>query len=77
MGGVGGGGEADPEEFGINGLLDVLVRGMIIGFVWPMGSIGWLVREEGLWSRKWQVFVSFGFVLSLLIGMIKSLSGER
>ncbi len=76
-GGSGAGTGTDGDEFGAGGLLDVMIRGMIIGFLWPVGSIGWLVREEGLWSRRWKVFVGFGFVLSLIIGMIRSLSSDR
>jgi len=76
-GGAGADGAADEEYGLIGGLLDVLVRGMTIGFVWPLGSVGWLVREEGLWSRKWQFFVGAGFVLSLLLGTIKGIAGDK
>ncbi len=62
------------DEF--SGLLDVLVRGTLIGFVWPVGSIGWLIMEEGMWSRKWKVFMVLGFILSILVGMIRSLSSD-
>ncbi len=43
----------------------------------PLGTVGWLIREEDLWSRRWQVFATFGFVVSLTIGMIKALSGDK
>jgi hypothetical protein len=77
-GDFGGGGAADTDAFGgISGLLDVLLRAMTIGFLWPLGSFGWLVREEGMWSRRWQVFVSLGCILSLTIGMIRSASGDK
>ena len=85
-GGLGGGGgsgggtggeDEGGEEFGINGLLDVLVKGMFVGFLFPLGTVGWLIREEDLWSRRWQVFATFGFVVSLTIGMIKALSGDK
>ncbi|KAK1772423.1 DUF2407 C-terminal domain-containing protein [Phialemonium atrogriseum] len=72
-GGDGGAGDAD-EGFGMAGLVDVLVKGMVIGFMFPLGSVGWLIREEGLWSSRWQVFVSFGFILSLTIGLIRAIS---
>ncbi|KAH8880060.1 hypothetical protein GQ53DRAFT_755399 [Thozetella sp. PMI_491] len=72
-----GAGGAEGEEFGINGILDVLVKGMFVGFMFPLGTIGWLIREENLWSRRWQVFATFGFVVSLTIGMIKALSGDK
>lgn len=75
--GGGGGGGDGGDELGLNGVVDVLLRGMLIGFVWPLASFGWLIREEGLYSRRWKVFVSFGFVLSLTIGMIRAISGEN
>lgn len=79
-GGGGGGGDdgADGDEgFGLVGLVDVLIKGMVIGFMFPLGSVGWLIREEGLWSSRWQVFVSFGFILSLTIGMIRAISSDK
>lgn len=70
-------GALPPEdESGMPGLLDVMVRGMIVGFVYPLGAAAWLGREQGLWTRKWQVFVSFGLILSVMIGTIKTLAGE-
>lgn len=83
-GGYGGGGDSDGaagadggDEVGINGFVDVMLRGMFIGFVWPLGAFGWLVREEGLYSRRWKVFISFGCLLSLIIGLLRSVSGEH
>lgn len=66
---AGGGG----EEFGIAGVLDILLKGMFIGFVWPLGAIGWLVRDEEKIPKRMRVFVYFGFVLSLLIGTIRAI----
>lgn len=85
-GGQGGGGGAgwgdeegagDEMGAGVAGLLDTLVKGMFVGFMFPLGSVGWLIREEGLWSRRWQVFASFGFVFSFTIGLIRALSGDK
>jgi hypothetical protein len=83
-GGWGGanGGEAveapeNDDAFGTSGMLDVLVKGMIVGFMFPLGSVGWLVREEGLWSRRWKVFASFGFLLSLIIGMVRAIASDH
>jgi hypothetical protein len=85
-GGGGGGGPGAGDEgtsgpgddaVGVSGLLDVLVKGMVIGFMWPLGTVGWLIREEALLSRRSQVFAFFGFILSLTIGTIRALSGER
>ncbi|KAI3394553.1 hypothetical protein diail_2544 [Diaporthe ilicicola] len=66
---VAGGG----EEFGVAGVLDILLKGMFIGFVWPLGAIGWLVRDEEKIPKRMRVFVYFGFVLSLLIGTIRAI----
>lgn len=76
---TGGGDEAEAvaagggEEFGIAGVLDILLKGMFIGFIWPLGAIGWLVRDEEKIPKRMRVFVYFGFVLSLLIGTIRAI----
>lgn len=64
---------AGGEEFGVAGVLDILLKGMFIGFVWPLGAIGWLVRDEEKIPKRMRVFVYFGFVLSLLIGTIRAI----
>ncbi|KAK2606986.1 hypothetical protein N8I77_005700 [Diaporthe amygdali] len=64
---------AGGEEFGVAGVLDLLLKGMFIGFVWPLGAIGWLVRDEEKIPKRMRVFVYFGFVLSLLIGTIRAI----
>jgi hypothetical protein len=77
-GGGDGSGDNGDDGFGVaNGVLDVLLQGMIIGFFWPLGSMSWLIRESGLWSKRWQVCVSFGLILSIAIGIIKAMSGEN
>ncbi|PNY29102.1 DSC E3 ubiquitin ligase complex subunit 3 [Tolypocladium capitatum] len=57
-------------------LLDILIRGMMIGFFFPLGSLTWLLRQ-GVWSEKWQIFVGSGVVLSLTVGVVMGISGER
>lgn len=69
-------GEPAPlgDEFGLAGVLDLLLKGMLIGFVWPLGAVGWLVRgDEEKIPKRMRVFVYFGFVLSLLIGTIRTI----
>lgn len=56
-------------------VLDVLIRGMMIGFFFPLGSMTWLLRQDGIWSEKWQIFVGSGVVLSLTVGIVMGLSG--
>jgi hypothetical protein len=69
-------GAGDDTTSGVAGLLDTLVKGMFVGFMFPLASVGWLMREEGLWSRRWQVFAGFGFMFSFTIGLIRALGSE-
>ncbi|TEA21363.1 DSC E3 ubiquitin ligase complex subunit 3 [Colletotrichum sidae] len=77
-GGEGGDGAAGDDAFGVmGGILDVLVEGMIVGFFWPLGCLGWLHREENMLSGRWQDFIGFGVTLSIIIGVIRAFSGDR
>lgn len=67
---------AGEDAIGLNAMVDAMVKGMFIGFVFPLGSIGWLLREEGIWPKRVQVFVSLGFLVSLLVGLILALGGQ-
>ncbi|KAH7153321.1 DUF2407 C-terminal domain-containing protein [Dactylonectria macrodidyma] len=72
--------EANPledEYTGMASVLDILFRAMLVGFFFPLGSLTWLLREEGIWSKRWQIFVGFGVVFSLSIGFIMGISGDR
>ncbi|KAK2037305.1 hypothetical protein LZ31DRAFT_546983 [Colletotrichum somersetense] len=74
-GGEGGGGD---DAFGVmSGILDVLIEGLIVGFFWPLGCLGWLSREENMLSGRWQDFIGFGVTLSIIIGVIRAFSGDR
>ncbi|KAL6920499.1 hypothetical protein ACHAPO_007169 [Fusarium lateritium] len=67
----------EDENAGMASVLDVLIKAMIVGFFFPLGSLTWLLRQEGIWSKRWQIFVGFGVVLSLCIGFVMELSGDR
>ncbi|KAI1471458.1 DUF2407 C-terminal domain-containing protein [Daldinia caldariorum] len=75
MGGLSNG--TDSDEVGLVALVDVMIRGVMTGFMWPLGSAGWLVREEGMASGRWRFMVGVGVMFSVLIGIIRSISGER
>ncbi|KAK4149031.1 DSC E3 ubiquitin ligase complex subunit 3 [Chaetomidium leptoderma] len=64
------------DVFGLSAVAGPLVKGMLIGFVFPLGVIGWLGKEDGVWSRRMQVFVVFGVLLSLSVGLVRGLTGE-
>ncbi|KAK4204728.1 DUF2407 C-terminal domain-containing protein [Triangularia verruculosa] len=73
----GEGGQAGQEEGeGWAGNVDLLVKGMAIGFVFPLGVVGWLLREEGLWSKRMGVFVSLGVLLGVLVGFVREFPGH-
>ncbi|KAI1657521.1 DUF2407 C-terminal domain-containing protein [Daldinia decipiens] len=67
----------DSDEVGLVALVDVMIRGVVTGFMWPLGSAGWLVREEGMASGRWRFMVGVGVMFSVLIGIIRSMSGEK
>jgi hypothetical protein len=77
-GGAGVGAGEGGFDFGADGLgggaLDDLLWGNIMGFLWPLGCIGWIIREGGVWSRRRQIAVFTGFVLSLTFGMLRVVS---
>ncbi|KAK3618194.1 hypothetical protein LTR56_021397 [Elasticomyces elasticus] len=64
----GGFGEDDP------GGLEDMLWGNMIGFFWPIGAMGFLMREEGVWSRRKQIAVLSGFVINLTFGLLKMLN---
>jgi hypothetical protein len=77
-GNAGAGAGEGGFDFGDDGLgsgaLDDLLWGNIMGFLWPLGCIGWIIRQEGVWSRRRQIAVFTGFVLSVTFGMLKVVS---
>ncbi|KAH9212139.1 DUF2407 C-terminal domain-containing protein [Leptodontidium sp. 2 PMI_412] len=72
------GGGAGGFDFGDDGTsggaLDDLLWGNIMGFLWPLGCVGWLIREGGVWSGRRQIAVFTGFILSLTFGMLRVVS---
>jgi hypothetical protein len=74
-GGFGGGASEDTDDGGLVGTIDAMIWGMMVGFLWPLGSFGWLAREPGIHSDRWKVMVGAGVFLSLLIGIVRSIQG--
>jgi hypothetical protein len=77
-GNTGAGAGEGGFDFGDDGLgggqLDDLLWGNIMGFLWPLGCVGWMMREGGVWSGRRQIAVFTGFVLSLTFGMLRVVS---
>jgi hypothetical protein len=75
--GAGTGGGFESDEVGLLGWLDAMTWGMMVGFMWPLGSVGWLAREHGIHSDRLKVMIGAGLLLSLLIGIVRMISGEK
>lgn len=68
-GGVdGGGGGVDDGEGG--GLEDML-WGNVMGFFWPLGAVVWLLREEGVWSKRRQIAVFTGLLVNVAFSVLR------
>jgi len=67
-GGGGGGGGVDDGEGG--GLEDML-WGNVMGFFWPLGAVVWLLREEGVWSKRRQIAVFTGLLVNVAFSVLR------
>ena len=68
--GVAGGAPGDDAEGGSGGLDDML-WGNIMGFFWPIGSVIWLLREEGVWTKRRQIAVVTGFLVNVAFSVLR------
>jgi hypothetical protein len=62
------GGAAGSDEEG--GLEDML-WGNLMGFFWPIAAACWLMREEGIWTRRMQISVLSGLLVNLTFGFLR------
>ncbi|ESZ90060.1 hypothetical protein SBOR_9548 [Sclerotinia borealis F-4128] len=75
--GNGAGGAEGGFDFGDDGMgsgFDDLLWGNIIGFLWPLGCVVWVLREPGILSSRRQIAVFTGFLLSITFGFLRVLS---
>jgi len=56
------------------GGLEDMLYGNLIGFFWPVGAVCWLMREEGVWTRRRQIAVLSGFLVNLTFGFLRVMS---
>ncbi len=61
---------ADTLSSDESGALEDILYGNLAGFFWPVGA-AWLLREEGVWSRRRQIAVLTGFMVNLLFGFLR------
>jgi hypothetical protein len=66
----------DEDVYGLAAATGPLIKGMLIGFVFPLGVIGWLGKEDGVWSGRMHGFVVLGVLLSVSVGLVRGLTGE-
>lgn len=74
-GGWAGGGagteQEEDEAEGERGALADMLWGNVMGFFWALGGVLWLVREEGVWSRRRQIAVVTGVLVNIAFGILK------
>ncbi|KAI9739451.1 MAG: hypothetical protein M1818_005139 [Claussenomyces sp. TS43310] len=63
-----GGNEGDADMAG--GAIDDLLWGHVIGFLWPLGALIMLFRDQGIWSGRRQTAVYSGVMLCLAFGFM-------
>lgn len=68
LAGGGGGGFGDEDGRG----LDDMLWGNVIGFFWPIGAVVWLMREEGVWSKRRQIAVLTGVFVNICISVLRA-----
>ncbi|KAF2090027.1 hypothetical protein K490DRAFT_62901 [Saccharata proteae CBS 121410] len=68
---IGGGGNWGTATWSDDGGIDDMLYGNVVGFFWPLGALGWGLREEGVWSRRRQIAVLTGFLVNILFGFLR------
>ncbi|PNS16832.1 hypothetical protein CAC42_4796 [Sphaceloma murrayae] len=71
--GAGGasGGDRDGGFGAEDGGLEDMLWGNIMGFFWPIAAVCWLMREEGVWSRRRQIAVLSGMLVNITFGFLR------
>lgn len=63
---------ADTPVSDETGALEDILYGNIAGFFWPVGAV-WLLREQGVWSRRRKIAVLTGLMVNLLFGFLRAI----
>ncbi|KAF2154086.1 hypothetical protein K461DRAFT_292763 [Myriangium duriaei CBS 260.36] len=70
--GAGGtGGEGGDGLGAEDGGLEDMLWGNLMGFFWPVAAVCWLMREEGVWSRRRQIAVLSGMLVNVTFGFLR------
>ncbi|TKA63433.1 hypothetical protein B0A49_03106 [Cryomyces minteri] len=78
-GGSGGGatGSGDEGAGGFtaeDGGLEDMLWGNVMGYFWPIGAVCWLLREEGVWTKRRQIAVATVMIVNLTFGFLRMTS---
>ncbi|KAK5127253.1 hypothetical protein LTR16_002911 [Cryomyces antarcticus] len=74
------GGATDSGDEGAGGFtaedggLEDMLWGNVMGFFWPVGAVCWLLREEGVWTKRRQIAVATGMIVNLTFGFLRMTS---
>ncbi|KAI4235276.1 MAG: hypothetical protein LQ349_003265 [Xanthoria aureola] len=63
--------ENEEDDDDDRGALDDMLWGTVTGFFWPVGAAMWLIREEGVWSKRRQMAAVTGVLVNLAVGAMK------
>lgn len=66
-----GTGDGDGGFSAEDGGLEDMLWGNIMGFFWPVAAVCWLMREEGVWTRRRQIAVLSGMLVNLTFGFLR------
>lgn len=61
---------ADTPASDETGALEDILYGNLAGFFWPVGAV-WLLREQGVWSKRRKIAVLTGLMVNLLFGFLR------
>lgn len=68
----GGGWDEEGDEMaGGGGSLEDMLWGNVMGFFWAVGAVVWLVREEGVWSKRRRVGVVTGVLVNIAFCVLR------
>ncbi|KAI9869471.1 MAG: hypothetical protein M1813_000260 [Trichoglossum hirsutum] len=72
--GTGGGGVGEDEIGVAGGSYEDMLLGTMMGFFWPLGAVVWLLREEGVWSKRRQMAVVAGMLVNVAFSVLRNTS---
>lgn len=66
-----GEGGLDAGDDAEGGGLDDMLWGNVMGFFWPVGALVWLLREDGVWSKRRQIAVVTGVLVNVAFSVLR------